>query len=200
VSGNARVGPAEGDDQFHLSLAGDVIIDAGSLITADGRGFGPGNGPGAGVSGADEPGGGGYGGHGARGRDYSGGSCYGSVTAPEDLGSGGGVSSAGYGFGGGIVRLSVLGTLRVDGGISANGAYGGGSAGGGGSGGSVLLTCGTLTGTGQVSANGGPADFNRGGGGGGGSPRTTTQAISILASSQRLARVAISGLQVALCI
>ena len=83
-------------------------------------------------------GGGGYGGYGASGARNSGysaygGNTYGSVTAPTELGSGGGGSSSPLlgGAGGGAIRLTVTGTLEVDGRISARGLAGTGSGGGG---------------------------------------------------------------------
>lgn len=98
------------------------------------------------------------------------GRIYGSVTAPVDLGSGGGK----YG-GGGAIRLDV-GELVVDGLISAT--YDGGpheNEGSRGSGGSIWITCDTVSGSGAVHANGGghyfadnPEKAGAGYGGGGG--------------------------------
>ena len=163
-----------------LTVSGSATIQSGGGLLADGTGYLAGAGPGAGryysvpgVSGSYTCGGGGYGGYGASGAgttSLSGGTTYGSVTAPYDLGSGGGGPYSYYalgGAGGGAIRLSVTGTLEVDGRLSANGAAAVTSGGGGGSGGTVALTVGTLSGTGVISANGGTG-IGLGGGGGGG--------------------------------
>ncbi len=129
------------------------------------------------MNGGNYGGGGGYGGSG--GSSYSagilGGPAYGSITEPNDLGSGGGWAYSNYyagGAGGGMIRLIVNGTLTVDGTLSANGVQGGQGAygaAGSGSGGSVYLTAGSLAGGGVISANGGDGrDPSRSGGGGGG--------------------------------
>ncbi len=71
------------------------------------------------------------------------------------------------GAGGGAIRLTVTGTLQVDGRISASGLAGSDPSTGGGSGGSIYLRAGTLTGSGVISANGGAGNSWGGGGGGG---------------------------------
>jgi hypothetical protein len=166
-----------------LTVTGNATIQAGGGIIADGAGNPSGAGTGAGryYSGSYGVigGGGGYGGYGAAGSlssGYSayGGSTYGSLTAPIDLGSGGGgysyptsgVSAPG-GAGGGAIRLNVTGVLQVDGRISAAGAQGTAPSAGGGSGGTVSLAAGTLSGSGIISANGGAGSALGGGGGGG---------------------------------
>ena len=128
--------------------------------------------------------GGGYGGRGgdgySLGYDVPGGGTYGTEEAPTQLGSGGGdgffhdpwmgwMEEARGGSGGGAVKLTVLGSLLVDGRISADGSDGESfnAAGGGGSGGSVLLEVGLLQGQGVISADGGSGGWNAGGGGGG---------------------------------
>jgi hypothetical protein len=72
------------------------------------------------------------------------------------------------GSGGGVIRLTVTGTLQMDGIISASAGNGSGTGGGGGSGGSIWLTVGTLSGSGSITANGGSGADSVGGGGGGG--------------------------------
>jgi hypothetical protein len=66
----------------------------------------------------------------------------------------------------------VIGTLTVNGTISANGGNGGssqyGGGPGGGSGGSIWLIAGTLAGNGTIRANGGGGGSPSGGGGAGG--------------------------------
>lgn len=169
-----------------LTISGNVLIQQYSALHADGCGFGPQEGPGAGRNGGSGNGGGAsYGGEGTGGYAGAGpGVTYGSVKDPvdqgggENLGSGGGAGDLGRilgGPGGGALRLTVAGTLQVDGRISAYGGYGvgNGSVGAGaGSGGSVYLNIKTVTGSGEISASGGDAFYYfgdpRGGRGGGG--------------------------------
>lgn len=166
----------EFDNRLDLTIEGDLTVDSGSLISAMGTGYRGNAGPGTtqwdgaghgGVGGA--MGGGGFGaGSGV------GGPAYGSMTQPQDFGSGGG---NGGGNGGGIIRLTVAGRLHVDGAISADGNAGSQAActaGSGGSGGSVYLSVGELTGSGRISADGGQgwrsdwcSGITSGGGGGG---------------------------------
>ena len=158
-----------------VTVLGVCNILSGGSITAGGRGFGGGKGPGAGssdTSGSYGGGGGGYGGKGTNAYNPGGG-VYGSQTLPVDFGSGGGAgyaNSYGGGSGGGAIRLTVNGTLQVDGDLSVNG--GGANFAGAGSGGSLLLRVGLLSGAGTITAYGGYANRtsggNSGGGGGGG--------------------------------
>ena len=75
---------------------------------------------------------------------------YGSITAPEDPGSGARNGSK-YNNGGGVVRLDVAGALALNGTILSNGNedkyYTG-------SGGSVYIRAGTISGSGTISSNG----------------------------------------------
>ncbi|MCX6926728.1 MAG: hypothetical protein NT154_26520 [Verrucomicrobia bacterium] len=159
-----------------LTVSGNATVQAGGGIIADGTGYAGGQGPGAGryassTSSGYVGGGGGHGGFGATSGGATpgaGGSTYGSVTSQSEPGSGGGYpTTSGGGAGGGAIHMTVTGTLRVDGRVSANGRAGLALGSGGGSGGSVWLTAGTLAGTGVISANGG-AGIGLGGGGGGG--------------------------------
>jgi hypothetical protein len=95
---------------------------------------------------------------------------YGSVLEPAELGSGGGVYGTAAGAGGGALRLTVGGTLRVLAGgvLSANGETATDWRAGGGSGGSLWIQCGALTGEGVITANGGATIPGSSGGGGGG--------------------------------
>ncbi len=102
---------------------------------------------------------------------------YGSSTEPVLYGSSGGggyFTNTGAGGGaGGVIHLTVSGTLTVDGAIRADGGQGvysgAWAGGGGGAGGSVNLRVGSLAGSGSISANGGRgADGGTGAGGGGG--------------------------------
>ncbi len=165
----------------NLTVTGSVTIASQSGIIVDARGYSGGQGPGRGYAstfqGTIYGSGGGYGGQGGMAPPNSasgpvGGNSYGSIYTPGDLGSGGG----GFGGdlsplgspGGGAVRLTVGGTLLLDGIISANGSAAVPQGGGAGSGGSIWLTAGTMAGSGSISANGGSANPLLGGGGGGG--------------------------------
>ncbi|KPK03451.1 MAG: hypothetical protein AMJ56_19095 [Anaerolineae bacterium SG8_19] len=158
------------DYKINLTITQDVNISTGCKIMVDGKGYGSASGPGAGATGS-YGGGAGHGGSGGRGRNgEAGGSTYGSITEPNDIGSGGGRSTwsgANGGPGGGAIRLTVGGTLTVNGSLTANGSNGLGARAGGGSGGSVYVDAGILAGTGIISANGGNATDNGGGGAGG---------------------------------
>ena len=134
-----------------MAVLRNATIEAGSVITADGKGFGPGAGPGAGRSTNSIGSGAGYGGNGGASSKLPGGAAYGSAEQPVDRGSGGGL---GWGTptagseGGGAIRLSVGGTLMVNGALSAGGNAGMQDDAGGGSGGSIWLRAGALAGAG----------------------------------------------------
>ena len=152
----------------NLTVTGDMTVDEDGTVDANGKGFEANDGPGAGDGGVG--GGGGYGGFGGRhvpDSDY--GSTYGSIKEPNHLGSGGGAGSA---AGGGAIRLTVAGTLTVNGSVTADGDdniahYSYGAA----SGGSIWITADTLTGSGMISATGGDVAFDTPAGGGGGGGR-----------------------------
>ena len=149
-----------------LTIADSALIEAGSSISADGKGADP-----AGVGGSGEGGGGGgHGGAGGAGAGTSGGAVHGALLEPTDLGSPGGIDPlrpGDGGAGGGAIRLIVAGTLTLDGQITADGAVGGNPDAGGGSGGSLWVTAGTLTGGGLFRADGAGGAGSGGGGGGG---------------------------------
>lgn len=167
---------------------GTLAVRSGGTINAEGRGFrdwiagNKGRGPGGGLA-SDVGSGAGYGGAGSGDtRGNAGGITYGSSNAPIDAGSAGGHGSAsatGGGYGGGVVRLTVLDRATVDGTISADGwkpvegvsGFNGYSSGGG-SGGSIWIMTPRLFGAGWLKASGGNAgSFSSGtgpGGGGGG--------------------------------
>jgi len=158
--------------------ASNVLVEAGSQITADAQGYiggigawGNDYGCGPGGAGADSGhgGGGGYGG--AGGAAYAGGT-YGSPFEPVDLGSGGALNADASpggrgGNGGGAIRLIVAGSVTLNGTITANGENGQGGEQGAGAGGSLWVSCGTLAGSGLFAANGGAGQGSGGGGGGG---------------------------------
>lgn len=176
VRNNGRLGPVAADPNLAITVTGNALVESTGLITADGLGYPSATGPGAGQSGGDA-GGGGHGGNGASSFGGAlGGLSYGFDFAPVDMGSGGGrdsgtsSTSADGGKGGGLIRLSVLGTLTVDGLITANGTANS-TAGfdtGGGAGGSVWIDAETLEGAGLISANGGSGGTTRAGSGAGG--------------------------------
>lgn len=169
-------GPGASDEVHGLQLAaaGDVTIEAGSSIQVSGRGFPSNTGPGsvvaAGCLGA--PGAS----HGGRGGDTTcagSGPVYGSIEAPDRLGSGG--TRSWGGSGGGAIKLTCAGTLLIDGSVASDGLAAGlpfyVEGGGGGSGGSIFLTAQEVVGTGLIRARGGDGTssvYGTGGSGGGG--------------------------------
>lgn len=72
---------------------------------------------------------------------------------PAHFGCPGGGSGAG--LGGGVINITVRGTLKIDGTISANGENAKSLHGGGGSGGSIFITTNVFRGYGDVQVNGG---------------------------------------------
>ena len=188
---------------LHLVVANDVVISSDSQLSADGAGYGPAAGPGAGQSIGGQTngaGGGGHGGIGGRGSSSGGegGTTYGSIVAPTELGSGGGnrtwSGGALGGAGGGAIRLTVAGALVVDGSVAADGPPRTNGAGGG-SGGSVWITCGSLAGEGTISANGatcGQSYWANGGGGGGGRVAVYYNAEAFTGNVQAVGGAAVS--------
>ena len=154
---------------MNLTVLNNCVVEIGGYISADGRGYGGTQGPGAGGSDPNSSGGAGgsYGGNG-RNTNVAAGPVYGDIRNPTDFGSGGGNSNNGIykgNVGGGAIRLTVNGTLQVDGILSSNGT-GGNYEGGGGSGGSLYLAVGTLSGKGIIAADGGSGYYAASGGGG----------------------------------
>ena len=162
-----------------LDLAAATLhVDATSRIDVSGRGHLGGDRAGIGstahtigfAAGSQAGTGGSYGGLGGK---YGGSGAsqpnppYGSVTDPQELGSGGGAWGGDGGDGGGRVRI-VADSMIVDGALRADGAASSGSASGEGSGGSINLRVGTLAGAGWITANGGTANGGNHTGGGGG--------------------------------
>ena len=174
ASGGTLTHSADPDGQLgnrlDLTIIGDLTVDAGGRISVDGQGYGTRSGPEPGQNDPHYNVHGSGGGHGGVGGECtptaSGGGVYGSVTEPDEFGSGGGNNTNG-GAGGGVVDITVVGTFELNGEVSADGADGG-SRGGGGAGGSIQIHAGVITGTGMISADGGDAGDSYGGGGGGG--------------------------------
>ncbi len=164
LTGNSKLTHLSGQSNLALTVQDDLVVDAGSAITVNGKGFGSATGPGAGGAG------GGGGGHGGPGGSVVNGAVGGTVndsaSEPVLWGSGGGVgyASAG-GTGGGAVRLIIGGTFVLNGELTADGIAGGPN-GGGGAGGSIWVTANTLAGAGNVWARGSTSAYAGGGGGG----------------------------------
>jgi len=183
-----------------LYLSGDLDVDAGSNISANGQGYisEEGQGPGQG-SGALRSGSGGS--HGGLGGEFAQSvaptAVYGTAGCPYLLGSGGGEcwSSTDGGTGGGAIAINVIGDATVDGDITANGDDG--TAGlstygsGGGSGGSVYLKADNVSGAGNIAADGGAGGAAADGGGGGGGGRISL--IYITASTLPAGNVTVAG-------
>ncbi|MBU1018626.1 MAG: DUF2341 domain-containing protein [Patescibacteria group bacterium] len=192
---NGTVTHAASGSGVVIVASGSVTVGPSGAIDLDGKGckggegniengYGPNlstgicalNTAGYGYADYSSGGGGGYGGLGGRATNVNNGARYGSSIDPVLLGSGGGAGGNGDGGdGGGRAYLDVLGTLTVNGTISADGTVGGldgTQAAGGGSGGGVYINAATLSGIGTVSAAGGngvnSSDNTRDGGGGGG--------------------------------
>ena len=141
---------AHATNRLEMTVGGDVTVEQGGAITANGKGFKDRIGPGFSAQGNA---------HGGR-LATSAARCYGKVAEPVAVGTGG------DGYAGGAIRLKAAGTLTVDGTVSADGSYV--ASGLAGTGGSVWLTAGTIRGaaTGRVTANGGGSGSGLAGGGG----------------------------------
>lgn len=129
----------------------NLTIDSGSRISADSKGYGRNQGPGASplyYAGAS---------YGGKGYANTATSTYGSALEPVELGSGGNSP------GGGAMQLLVSGTFTNNGTVSANGGTSG-------SGGSILVSTGAFAGKGSFKALGGNrwvgGYYKHGGGGG----------------------------------
>ena len=180
IGSNSTLLPYISNGSINSTIYGNVTIQPGGGIFADGYGSAQNNGTGRGnyyaVSPYYQSGGGGHGGYGGNGATNfgTGGSTYDSFSSPAQVGSGGGNYSSAYGIGGsggGFVRLNIYGNLQNDGSITANGANGSGIGAGGGAGGGIYLNIqngnGTFKGSGSITANGGNGALFGGGGGGG---------------------------------
>ena len=130
-----------------LTVGGGLLVNG--RIDVNGKGYAADQGPGKGLPAQGGAGHGGEGGYwpSAGTGPQNAGSCYGSVTSPITLGSGGD-----NGAGGGAIRLRVTGNTQLGGTISADGPDLGST--GGGAGGSIWLTTGTLAGDGLIRADG----------------------------------------------
>jgi hypothetical protein len=160
------------ETNLFLNVLQNATLAAGGAINVDGKGYARSLGTAPGASYLNKGAGGGNGGAGGNSQSGAlGGTNYGSPLQPVLRGSGGGAGANTYlngCEGGGAIRMTVGGTLTMDGVLSANGNVGMQDDSGGGAGGSIWLTAETLTGTGNIRAEGGDGDFFGGGGGGGG--------------------------------
>ncbi len=147
------VGPASG---LTLQVLGPATIASSGSVDVSGRGA---------LSAASGSTGGSHGGLGGLAATNA---AHGSIVAPVDLGSGGGMDCSAGGRGGGALQLIVTGTLTHNGVIRSNGANGTACNAGGGSGGSLWIQAASLTGLGTITANGGSGSGGGGGGGSGG--------------------------------
>lgn len=146
--------------RLKVSVAGDFILGPGAVIDVDAKGFYFQRGPGKYQSSCGAS----YGGRGGMYKITAIPSpCYGSITRPYHLGSGG--CGPPYGpEGGGAVWLEVAGLLIVDGEIRACSPDGYQYYSG--SGGSICCIAGSLAGSGVLRANGGEVTTAGPGGGG----------------------------------
>ncbi|MEQ9095042.1 MAG: immunoglobulin domain-containing protein [Phycisphaerales bacterium] len=159
-----RVGPAP-LTRLDLEVTGNMTVAITARVDANGRGFPGDEGPGAGELNQSAGGGGGHGGEGGNSNTgASGGIAYGSALQPTTFGSGGGTDIGGVEtgrHGGGAIKLSVGGTLTLDGTISADG-FGDDDdnlESGGGAGGSIWIDAGQLAGvSGEIRATGGDGE------------------------------------------
>jgi RHS repeat-associated protein len=146
-----------------LTVKGEMLVDEGSRVDANGRGYLAGRGSGnVTATGTQGAAGGSYAGIGGNG--YYGGApnpVYGDYWNPTEPGAGSGADSVG----GGLLRITA-GNLRVDGVIRADGVRASGNRPGG-AGGGIRLDVGALSGSGSITANGGAGEWDGGGGGGG---------------------------------
>jgi len=162
------------DTLLNVVVGGNMTIGASAFVTAGRpngdnfappwtpmgfhRGYGPGFQRAAGAS---------FAGDGGHTNAYNGVS-YGSILNPLSYGSGGWGDGARY-AGGGIVKLTVTGSLTVNGTLCSRGSgypLANDNIGGAGSGGSVNVICGSLAGSGRIDANGGTRGLCGSGSGG----------------------------------
>ena len=137
-----------------FNVGGDMTIESGAAIDVTGRGHISGQGP-TGAIGYQNPSGGASHGGVSAGAKYA---AYDSALRPEMYG--GGISTSG----GGIIRLSVLGTLTVNGKIRSDTNHYNSYATG--AGGAVWIDAGVLAGSGSITATAGDSRWGCSGCGG----------------------------------
>jgi hypothetical protein len=159
----ANSGGGTARERLSVTVGGDFILGTGAVIDVSGRGFASYQGPGAGVFGqrsqssAPQAKAASHGGVGSY-ATAPGTKCYGSLTAPDALGSGAG------GIGGGSVRLTVAGSATLDGTIRANAGPNSSQQVPANAGGSVYVKAGAVAGIGLLEASGSQAYWPGGGG------------------------------------
>ena len=142
-----------------VEAGGDVTIGTGATVNLKGKGFASLQGPG-GPSSNDCAAHGGSGSYFATKANTI--KCYGVISSPITIGSGGRNSG-----GGGAIKITCQGAITVNGTIDVTGADPGSYHSG--SGGSINITAASISGTGTLNANGGTggnASYDIGGGGG----------------------------------
>jgi hypothetical protein len=147
--------------RLYASVGGDMTIGPSATIDVTGLGYSQQYKVKTGTFGKYTGCGGTYGGYGRwkSGTPYANGvDPYGSITAPEDPGSGTYSGNTDYN-GGGVVRLDVAGALLLNGAIVSNGKVNTYYTG---SGGSVYIRAGTISGNGSITANGRGSSTNNG--------------------------------------
>ncbi|MCP4659364.1 MAG: hypothetical protein GY856_28470, partial [bacterium] len=152
-----------------LTVDGPVYVACGGAIDVTGRGYDaartyPGESLPARATGGSHLGYGGTSGTAAPG------STYGSVVRPQENGAGGQYNYYGvYGQrGGGVIRLTALDNVTVDGALRADGLTGSHADSRAGAGGSVWIAAAEISGSGTIGARGGDSGTSRQGSGGGG--------------------------------
>ncbi|WP_257457450.1 IPT/TIG domain-containing protein [Archangium lipolyticum] len=165
IQGNATVNHKDGDEAgLSIDGASRLFVQANSRIDVSGKGYEQTR-PGL-MDGWVNGGGGSYGGL-AGGADATRLNTYGHYATPNELGSGGYLTTTTKVRGGGLVRIRMAmgGVVTLDGELRSDGVtheYGGGSGGG------IYVETAALGGTGTISANGGRATHANYGSGGGG--------------------------------
>ena len=158
TSGTA-VTNGQGVYRLLVEAGGDVTIGTGATVDLKGKGFASQQGPG-GASSNDCAAHGGSGSYFATKANTI--KCYGVISSPITIGSGGRNSG-----GGGAIKITAGGDMVVNGTIDVTGANPGSYHSG--SGGSINITAASISGTGTLNANGGTgqnAGYDIGGGGG----------------------------------
>ena len=159
VSGNVVVeaggrltteGPTQKESdmrRLELAVSGDLTIAEGGAVDVTGKGFQNNYSPIGYIMGNGGRSHGGVGFLNQTGSPESAVKCYGSIYAPAQAGAG-----SSHVAGGGVLALTVAGTLTNDGAIAARGADGAYR----GAGGSIRITAGELVGSGTVDASSNP--------------------------------------------
>lgn len=153
-----NAGVSNATDRLSISVDGNFTLAAAAKIDVTGRGFAAARGPGAGISANRSGKAASHGGIGACSSIVAPSPCYGSLAAPETLGSGGAYP------GGGSIRLMVAGTAVIDGALLAQSTAPDAALTSGGAGGSIYVMAGSLSGSGTVNASGAGGYYTGGGG------------------------------------